>query len=88
MKLVDLLGNEIVQGDVVSLKLDTIVGQVVKVETGAIAQGLSLDGPKPTGQEQPPHIVVQVAVTTAVGANPNGVLSGILKVARPPDVKQ
>ena len=88
MKLTDLVGNEIEIGNIVSIKLDTLVGQVVKVETGAIAQGISLDGPKPTGQETPPHIVVQIGLTTAIAANPNGVLGGVLKIARPPDVKQ
>jgi hypothetical protein len=83
MKLVDLVGNELAINDLVSVKVDHVVGQIVKLETGNIAKGVSIAGPDPVGQEQPPHIVVQIALTSAIVADANGRLSGVLKIVKP-----
>ncbi len=83
MKLTDLVGNDLEIGNLVSVKIDHVVGQISKLETGSIAKGLSIAGPDPVGQEQPPHIVVQIALTSAIVADATGRLAGVLKIAKP-----
>ncbi len=87
MKVIDALGSELVVGDTVSVRMDFIVGTVVKVETGDIVKGLILDG-KPAGQQLPPHVVIQIGmnVPTAIVAPPGspvGQVPGVLKVVKP-----
>jgi len=83
MKLTDLVGNELEVGNLVSIRLDHVVGQILKLETGSIAKGLIITGPDPVGQEQPPHIVVTIQLTSAIVADAAGRLSGVLKIVKP-----
>jgi hypothetical protein len=83
MKLTDLVGNELEVGDLVCVRLDHVVGQILKLETGKIAKGLSIAGPDPVGEEQPPHIIVQIQLTSALVANAQGQLPGVLKIVKP-----
>lgn len=83
MKLTDFVGNDLVDGDIVTLKPDHVVGQIIKVETGNIVKGLSLEG-RPSGQEQPPHILIQIQMTSAMIAGADGKIAGVIKVAKPP----
>jgi len=83
MTLTDLVGNELEVGSLVCIKIDHVVGQITKLETGSIAKGLSIAGPDPVGQEQPPHIIVQIQLTSVLTANSAGQLPGVLKVAKP-----
>jgi hypothetical protein len=82
MKIVDLIGNELLLGDLVAIKQDHVVGQVVKVESGEIARGLVLDG-QPKGEVQPPHVVVQIQLTSVAGVAPTGQCPTLLKVQKP-----
>jgi hypothetical protein len=83
MKPIDLLGNELVAGDVVVIKPDHVVAVVTAVETGDIVRGLSIAGPKPEGQQIQPHIVLRVEMSSMQGIMPNGLVPGVIKVQKP-----
>lgn len=83
MKVTDLIGNEIQAGDLVVIKPDHVVAQVLSVETGAIARGVSLAGPKPEAQQIQPHLVLQMEMTSVQAILPNGQVPGVLKVQKP-----
>lgn len=87
MRVLDPIGNELIAGDAISVKLDHAIGIILKVDTGEIVKGLVLDG-KPAGQQLSPHIIVKVEMTVPVliqtmpGA-PVGQVPGVLKIAKP-----
>ena len=83
MKVVDLIGNEISAGDLVTIKPDHVVAQVLSVETGEIVRGLSLTGPKPEAQQVQPHLILRMEMTSVQAILPNGQVPGVLKVQKP-----
>ena len=82
MALKDLLGNDLNPGDVVALKMDHICGQIVKIEDGTIARGLSTSG-QPKGELAPPHLIVKIEMTSLV-VGMNGQCN-VLKIQKPVD---
>jgi uncharacterized Zn ribbon protein len=91
MKVLDFIGNELIAGDAVSIKLDHVVGVIQKIDDGAIARGITLDG-KPSGEVLPPHIVIQIQATQAmlIQAPPNspvGRVQAVIKIAKPEEKK-
>jgi hypothetical protein len=87
MKVLDAIGNELSELDGVSVAMQHVVGQIVKIESGEIARGILLDGGKPAGQQLPPHIIVKIDLTKPeliqmVGPGV-GQVSGVLKVQKP-----
>jgi hypothetical protein len=83
MKPIDLLGNEIIAGDVLVIRPDHVVAVVTAVETGDIVRGLSISGPKPEGQAIQPHIVLRVEMSSVQAILPNGLVPGVIKVQKP-----
>lgn len=83
MKLTDALGNELNRGDLVTLKIDQIVGVISEVDSGEIARGVSIAGTQPKGEVHLPVIVVQIQLTTGLQGPPNGVFQNLLKIAKP-----
>jgi len=83
MKIVDLVGNPLEVGDLVVLKVEQIVGQIIKIETGEIARGVSLSGPQPQGELPPPMVIVGVQMTSTAIPLPNGQCLGLVKVVKP-----
>ena len=83
MKALDLVGNELTTGDLVVIRPDHVVAQIMSVETGAIARGVSLAGPKPEAQQIQPHIVLRVEMSSVQAILPNGMVPGVIKVQRP-----
>jgi hypothetical protein len=88
MKVLDLIGNELQQGDTVVVRPDHVIGVITKVESGEIARGIITDGSKPAGQVLPPHVVIQIQATQAVliqapPGSPVGQVQGVVKVQKP-----
>lgn len=83
MIVMDILGNQLVTGDVVVIKPDHVVAVITAVDTGEIVRGVSLAGPKPEGQAIQPHIVLRVEMSTVQGIMPNGLVPGVIKVQKP-----
>lgn len=83
MKVLDLVGNEITAGDLLVIRPDHVVAQVISVESGEIVRGVSLSGPKPEGQQIQPHIVLRVEMSSMQAILPNGLVPGVIKVQRP-----
>jgi uncharacterized Zn ribbon protein len=87
MKIIDAIGNELSSGDAVSVKLDHVIGVIQKIDSGAIARGLILDG-QPKGEALPPHIVIRIEATQAMlvqapQGSPVGQVPEVVKVAKP-----
>ena len=87
MKVLDTLGNELEVGSPVSVRLDHVIGEIVKLETGELVKGLILDG-KPAGQQTPPHVIIHVQMTVPVLIQtlpraPVGQVPGVVKIAKP-----
>lgn len=78
----DALGNELQRGDVVSLRLDHIIGVITELDSGQIARGVSLVGPQPQGQLRPATIVIRVETTTAF-VSADGSFGNLVKVHKP-----
>ncbi len=83
MKVLDLVGNEIAAGDLLVIRLDHVVAQVMSVETGDIVRGLTLVGPQPQAQQIQPHIVLRVEMSSVQAILPNGLVPGVIKVQKP-----
>jgi hypothetical protein len=83
MKVIDLIGNELVAGDLVTLDLPHVVAIIAAVETGDIVRGVSIAGPKPEGQQIQPHIVLRVEMSSVQAILPNGLVPGVIKVQKP-----
>ena len=87
MKVLDAIGNELSELDGVSVAMQHVVGQIVKIESGEIARGILLDGGKPAGQQLPPHIIVKIDLTKPeliqMVAPGVGQVPGVLKVQKP-----
>ena len=83
MKVLDLIGNEILTGDLLAVKPEPILGVVTAVETGDIVRGVSLSGPKPEGQQIQPHIIVRVEMAFPMPILPNGQVAGVFKIQKP-----
>lgn len=83
MKLVDFLGNEIRKGDIVTLKADHIVGQIIEIDSGEIARGLSLEG-SPRGEIRPPIVAIQVNLQMVQVGGLDGKFNSVVKVVKPP----
>lgn len=83
MKVLDLVGNEIATGDLLVIRPDHVVAQVISVESSDIVRGVSLSGPKPEGQQIQPHIVLRVEMSSVQAILPNGMVPGVIKVQRP-----
>ena len=88
MKILDAIGNELSSGDAVAVKLDHVIGVIQKIDTGAIARGVILDGSKPAGEVLPPHIVIRIEATQAMlvqapQGSPVGQVPAVVKVAKP-----
>lgn len=88
MKVLDLVGNEIVPGDLLVIRPDHVVAQVMSVETGEIVRGVSLAGPKPEGQQIQPHILLRVEMSSIQAILPNGMVPGVIKVQKPQPEKK
>jgi hypothetical protein len=91
MKVLDFIGNELSTGDAVSIKLDHVIAVIEKIDDGAIARGITLDG-KPSGEVLPPHIVIQIQATQAMliqgpPNSPVGQVPGVVKIAKPEEKK-
>lgn len=72
MKLIDNLGNELYEGDAVALNAGISIGQIVKITSGlALANG----------QPQEQMVIIQMAAQ--IPAQPNGLVSGVIKVVTP-----
>ncbi len=87
MKVLDFLGNELLTGDAVSIKLDHVIGVIQKIDSGEIARGLVLDG-QPKGEVLPPHIVIQIQATQAMliqapPGSPVGQVPSVVKIQKP-----
>jgi hypothetical protein len=72
MKFVDMLGNSLAEGDLVTLAPGAVVGQIVKTESGLGA---------PNTPQANPAVYVQVLLP--VFAAPTGQVGGVVKCARP-----
>ena len=83
MTVVDLVGNELKVNDLLVIKPDHVIAQIVAIESGDIVRGVSLAGPKPEGQQIQPHIVLRVEMSTVQGIMPNGLVPGVIKVQKP-----
>lgn len=82
MTIRDLVGNPLEVGDLVVLKTELVVGQIVKIESGEIARGVSISG-QPQGELPPPMVVVSVQMSTAAVPLPNGQCMGLVKATKP-----
>ena len=87
MKVTDLLGNELKKEDLVAIRPDHVIAQVLSIEDGQIVRGLSLEGPKPAGQQIQPHILLKVEMSSVQAILPNGVVPGVIKVQKPEQAK-
>ncbi len=82
MKIVDLVNNSLELGDLVVLKTELVVGQIVKIESGEIARGVSISG-QPQGELSPPMVIVGIQMTSTAIPLPNGQCMGLVKVVKP-----
>lgn len=92
MKVLDAIGNELLAGDAVVVKLDHVIGVIQKIDTGEIAQGIITGDGKPAGQVLPPHVVIQIQAQQAmlIQAPPNspvGQVPAVVKVQKPEENK-
>lgn len=83
MKLIDLIGNELNVSDLVVIKPDHVVAQIVSIESGEIAKGISLAGPKPEAQVTLPHLILKIEMSSVSMALPSGQVPNVIKVSTP-----
>lgn len=75
MKITDMIGNEISTGDLLVVKPDHVIAQVVSVETGLLA--------RPQGQQVQPHLIWKIEMSGVSVLLPSGQVPGVIKAQKP-----